>query len=275
MPSIQTFPAPNHPVPATGTRRLRAVAVSVGYGGAPVLDGIDLAVPDGRITVLIGANGCGKSTLLSALSRVRAASAGSVLIDGAAIARMPLREVAKKLTILPQAPIAPEGLTVRELCRLGRNPHRRSFGRTAHRDEQVVTRSLELCNLLDLQHRAVDELSGGQRQRAWIAVALAQDTPILLLDEPTTYLDLAHQVEVLQLLRTLNTEHGRTIVMVLHDLNQAARYADHVVALAHGTIYREGAPVDVITEETVKRVFGLDCRVIPNPLDGTPLCLPL
>ncbi|MFC6355474.1 ABC transporter ATP-binding protein [Luethyella okanaganae] len=255
--------------------RLRADDVTVGYTETPVLSGVTLDIPTGKITALIGANGCGKSTLLAALSRVRPPRDGTVLLDGASIARMPLREVAKSLTILPQTPIAPEGLTVRQLCRLGRNPHRGRFGRANTDDETIVSRAIAACGLLELQDRAVDELSGGQRQRAWIAVALAQDTPLLLLDEPTTYLDLAHQVEVLELLRTLNREHGRTIVMVLHDLNQAARYADHVVALSGGGIHIEGTPAETLTEQTIRLVYGLDCRIVPNPIDGTPLCIPL
>lgn len=259
----------------TATSRLKALDVTVGYPDVDVLENISLAIPDGKITALIGANGCGKSTLLAALSRARAPRLGAVVLDGEAISRSSLREVARKLTILPQAPIAPEGLTVKQLCSLGRNPHRRPFGRPGADDTRIIARAIELCDLTDLQDRGVDELSGGQRQRAWIAVALAQDTPLLLLDEPTTYLDLAHQVEVLELLRTLNREHQRTIIMVLHDLNQAARYAHHVIALHDGQIYAEGDPTDVLTEKTIQQVYGLECRVIPNPIDGSPLCLPL
>ncbi|WP_439628770.1 ABC transporter ATP-binding protein [Shinella sp.] len=257
------------------TARLRSERISVGYSGAPVLKAIDIAIRDGSITALIGANGSGKSTLLRTLARIIQPSAGTVYLDGKSIATLPTKTVAQALALLPQNPVSPEGLTVRQLCRFGRHPHKGVLSRPSRHDEEMVEDALTATGLLDLCDRELDQLSGGQRQRAWIAMALAQETPLLLLDEPTTYLDIAHQLEVLDLLKRLNTDQGRTIVMVVHDLNQAAQYADQVVAIAGGHIYATGTPAELLTPALIQAVFGVEAMVIPHPVDGTPLCVPL
>jgi iron complex transport system ATP-binding protein len=253
---------------------LRADRVSLAYDGDPVVHELTLAIPDGRITALVGPNACGKSTLLRGLARLLKPRSGAVFLDGQEIHRYPTRQVALRLGLLPQAPAAPEGLTVEDLVARGRYPHQSWLRQWSAEDEQVVERCLRLTGTDALRERPVDELSGGQRQRAWIAMALAQDTGVMLLDEPTTYLDLAHQVEVLDLLAELNEIEGRTIVLVLHDLNQAARYADHLVAMREGRIRVVGRPVDVVTERMVAEVFGIECRVVPDPVTGTPLVIP-
>lgn len=259
----------------TTKTHLSAKELAVGYAGAEILDQIDIAIPDGKITALIGANGSGKSTLLRALGRILQPLAGTIFLDGQSIATLPSREIARKLALLPQSPVSPDGLTVRLLCRFGRHPHKGMLSRLSRRDEEIVEEALAAVGLSNLSERPLDRLSGGQRQRAWIAMALAQETPILLLDEPTTYLDIAHQIEVLDLLRELNRKRGRTIVMVLHDLNQASQYADHLIAIGHGRIYAAGRPADMLTPELIKEVFGIDSLIIPHPIDGKPLCLPL
>lgn len=255
--------------------RLYARDLKLGYGNLAILEQIAIDIPDGKITALIGANGSGKSTLLRALGRVLDPQGGSVFLDGKAIATLPRKEVARTMAMLPQSPISPEGLTVRELCRFGRHPHKALLSRSSAHDEAVVGAALSAAGLEDLAERPLDRLSGGQRQRAWIAMALAQETPILLLDEPTTFLDIAHQIEVLQLLRTLNRTSGRTVVMVLHDLNQAAQYADHLIAVADGAIHATGKPEDLLTPELVRHVFGIEAVVVPHPVDNSPLCLPI
>jgi iron complex transport system ATP-binding protein len=256
--------------------RLRAEAVSLAYADGPtVIDALDLTVPDGRVTCIVGPNACGKSTLLRALARLLEPTGGRVLLDGQVIHRRPTKEVARSLGLLPQAPTAPAGLTVEDLVGRGRFPHQGFFRSWSDADEHAVEAALHLTETAGLRYRPVDELSGGQRQRVWIAMALAQQTPILLLDEPTTYLDVAHQLEVLDLLRELNEQQGRTIVMVLHDLNEAARYSDHLVALRDGRVVAEGRPADVVTPETVRAVFGIHCRVIDDPVTGTPLVVPV
>lgn len=253
---------------------LRANELRVGYGERDVLQGVDVPLPEGRITAIVGANACGKSTLLRTFARLLEPTGGSVLLDGAEIARLPTRDVAKRLGFLPQSPVPPEGLTVEDLVHRGRFPHQRLGRRSTSEDAERVDWALRATGVHDLKDRPLDRLSGGQRQRAWIAMALAQDTPILLLDEPTTYLDLAHQLEVLDLLVDLN-EQGRTIGIVLHDLNHACRYAHHLVALESGHVYAAGAPQAIVDEVLVKRVFGLDSRVIPDPVTGTPMCVPI
>ena len=259
----------------TGPRaELRADHLSLAYDGEPVVHDLTLAVPDGRITALVGPNACGKSTLLRGLARLLKPRSGAVYLDGQEIHRRPTRQVAQRLGLLPQAPTAPEGLTVEDLVARGRYPHQTWFRQWSAEDEVVVERCLRLTGTEELRDRPVDELSGGQRQRAWIAMALAQETGVMLLDEPTTYLDLAHQVDVLDLLAELNEREGRTIVIVLHDLNQAARYADHLVAMRDGRIRVAGRPADVVTEPMVADVFGIDCRVIADPIPGTPLVVP-
>jgi iron complex transport system ATP-binding protein len=255
--------------------RLRADQVRLGYGDRTVVDGLDLDVVAGTITAVIGPNGCGKSTLLRALGRLLKPAAGQVLLDGKRIDRTPTREVAKVLGLLPQAPSAPEGLTVADLVARGRHPHQAWYRQWSADDEDAVAQALEWTGIADLAERPVDELSGGQRQRAWISMALAQGTDLLLLDEPTTFLDLAHQVDVLELVRRLHTEAGRTVVMVLHDLNLAARYADRLVAMRDGQVVASGEPAEVITEALLEEVFGLAARVISDPVAGTPLVVPI
>ena len=254
--------------------RLRGERLTLGYASTDVLTAVDVSIPDGRITALIGANGSGKSTLLKALGRIIQPSAGAVYLDGKQISRTPGKVVAQTLALLPQSPISPDGLTVRQLCRFGRHPHKAMLARPSRHDENVVEAALAATGLSDLSERPLDRLSGGQRQRAWIAMALAQETPILLLDEPTTYLDIAHQLEILELLRALNRQRRRTIVLVVHDLNHAAQYADHLIAVVNGRIHAAGSPSTLLTPSLIRSVFGIDAVVMPHPLDGTPLCLP-
>jgi iron complex transport system ATP-binding protein len=253
---------------------LRAERLTLAYGERAVVHELELVIPRGAITAVVGANGCGKSTLLRALARLLAPREGAVLLDGRAIGRLPTREVAKRLGLLPQSPVAPDGITVEDLVARGRHPHQRLFRQWSREDETAVEAALEATATTALRERPLDELSGGQRQRAWIAMTLAQQTEIVLLDEPTTFLDLAHQVEVLDLLAELVTAHGRTVVMVLHDLNQACRYADHLVAMRDGRVHTTGAPAETVDATLVRDVFGLSARVIEDPETGTPLCLP-
>jgi iron complex transport system ATP-binding protein len=260
---------------AASPSTLAAVGISLAYDDRVVVDGLSLTIPTGRVTVIVGANACGKSTLLRGLARLLAPRRGSVLLDGDDIHRLPTREVATRLGILPQQPVAPEGISVADLVARGRHPHQRWFRQWSVDDEEAVAQALAATGITDLADRPVDELSGGQRQRVWIALALAQGTGLMLLDEPTTFLDLAHQVEVLDLLAELNEREHRTVVLVLHDLNLACRYAHHLVAMKGGTIVAEGAPPDVVTAGTVEQVFGLACRVIDDPMTGTPVVLPV
>ncbi|MFD9703176.1 ABC transporter ATP-binding protein [Lentzea sp. NPDC059081] len=255
--------------------RLEASSLSVGYGERLVVDTLDLSVVGGTVTAVIGPNGCGKSTLLKALGRLLPARSGAVLLDGKAIDRLPSREVARVLGMLPQSPSAPEGLTVADLVARGRHPHQAWYRQWSSEDAAAVDAALAMTGISDLAERTVDELSGGQRQRAWISMALAQGTDLLLLDEPTTYLDLAHQIDVLDLVQELHSSLGRTVVMVLHDLNLAARYADHIVAMRGGRIVAQGAPGEVLTEALLLDVFGLDARVVEDPVSGTPLVVPV
>lgn len=254
---------------------LSTKSLSLAYDGAPIIRDLNLAIPSGKISALVGANGCGKSTLLRGLARLLKPYGGTVYLDGQSIFNLATKEVAKQLGILPQGPVAPEGLTVKDLVGQGRYPYQNWLQQWSEEDEKIVHQALEITNLVSLEDRALDTLSGGQRQRAWIAMALAQDTDILLLDEPTTFLDLAHQIEVLDLLYELNQHEDRTIVMVLHDLNQACRYADYLVVVKQGRIFTAGEPHEVMTEEMVKEVFGLDCRIVPDPVVGTPMCVPI
>jgi iron complex transport system ATP-binding protein len=259
----------------TVDRSLATDSLSVGYDDRVVLADLSLTIPAGRISVIVGANACGKSTLLRAMARLLPPRSGAVLLDGKSIAERPTREVAKILGLLPQTPVAPEGIAVADLVARGRYPHRSFLKPWTTEDERAVTEALRMTDVLDLADRSVDELSGGQRQRVWIAMALAQDTDVLLLDEPTTFLDVTHQIEVLDLLTDLNRQRGTTIVMVLHDLNLAARYADELFAVKDGRLHSHGAPFDVVTESTVREVFGMDSRVVADDVSGTPLVLPI
>ncbi|MFJ3820844.1 ABC transporter ATP-binding protein [Streptomyces nodosus] len=259
----------------TAARTLTVEDARFGYGGRTVIDGLSLSVPPGRVSVIVGANACGKSTLLRGMARLLAPERGAVLLDGKDIHRTPTRQVARALGLLPQSPVAPEGIAVADLVARGRTPHHTLLSRWTSADDAAVARAMEATGVLELADRSVDELSGGQRQRVWIATALAQETELLLLDEPTTYLDVTHQVEVLDLLTDLNRDRGTTVVMVLHDLNLAARYADHLVAVKNGTLYATGSAAEVVTPRTVADVFGLRAEVIEDPVSGAPLVLPL
>lgn len=254
---------------------LKARDLTLQYDQRRVVEDLTAEIPEGRVTMIVGANACGKSTLLRGLSRLLKPAGGTVTLDGKDIHSRPARELARTLGLLPQHPTAPDGITVRDLVGRGRYPHQGFLRGWSEKDDAAVQRALEATETLDLAGRNVDELSGGQRQRVWIAMALAQETEVLLLDEPTTYLDLAHQVEVLDLVTDLNRQRGTTVAIVLHDLNLAARYADHVIALKGGRIVAEGASTDVITENLVRNVFGLESRVVPDPVSGTPLIIPL
>lgn len=249
--------------------------LSLAYEKTQIIRDLTLAIPTGQITVLVGANGCGKSTLLRGLARLLTPTQGAVYLDGKAIAQCSTKAIAQQLGLLPQNPTAPEGLTVRDLVAQGRYPYQNWMQQWSSQDERYVREALAITDLVELSDRPLDTLSGGQRQRAWIAMTLAQDTPILLLDEPTTFLDLAHQVEVLDLLHDLNQHQGRTIVMVLHDLNHACRYADYLIAMKAGQIYAAGEPQQVMTVETVQAVFNLHCEIHPDPIAGTPMCIPM
>jgi iron complex transport system ATP-binding protein len=268
-----------HPAATHGERvRLHAQGVRVGYGDAVVVggaEGLDLDVVDGTVTAVIGPNGCGKSTLLRTLARLLAPRHGHVLLDGRRLDAVPSREVATVLGVLPQDPTAPEGITVADLVARGRHPHQRWFRQWSREDEEAVAEALDWTGMAGFGERTLDTLSGGQRQRVWISMALAQGTEVLLLDEPTTFLDLAHQVDVLELVERLHRERGRTVVMVLHDLNLAARYAERLVAMHQGEIAVAGTPHEVLTEETVRDVFGLEARVVPDPVAGTPMVVPV
>ncbi|MGX1226533.1 iron complex transport system ATP-binding protein [Streptomyces ambofaciens] len=257
-----------------GASRLAARGVTVGYGARSVIDGLDVAIPPGVITTIIGPNGCGKSTLLRTLSRLLRPTGGTVVLDGEDIASLRTRDVAKKLGLLPQAPVAPEGLTVSDLVARGRHPHQSWLRQWSSDDADVVRQALAMTGVSDLADRPVDSLSGGQRQRVWISMTLAQGTDLLLLDEPTTYLDLAHAVDVLDLVDDLH-ESGRTVVMVLHDLNLATRYSDNLVVMREGAILAQGHPRDVITAELLHEAFGLRAKVIDDPVGDRPLVVPI
>jgi iron complex transport system ATP-binding protein len=268
--------------PAIGTHDEGRVAHTLGvedlrlsYDSLEVVKGLTTSIPTGKVTVIVGANACGKSTLLRGMARLLQPSGGTVLLDGKSIHRQPTKHVAKILGLLPQHPVAPEGIRVSDLVGRGRYPHQGWFRTWTSDDDEAVAQALRATQTLDLAARAVDELSGGQRQRVWIAMALAQGTELLLLDEPTTFLDVSHQVEVLDLLTDLNRRHGSTIVIVLHDLNLACRYADHLIAMKSGEIVAEGAPADVVTVETVQDVFGMAAQVVPDPVSGTPMVVPI
>jgi len=248
--------------------------LTLSYQDRIIIDQLDVAVPEGKISVFIGGNGSGKSTLLKSFARLLKPQKGVVILNGDDIRQKPTATVARELAILPQMPNAPEGITVRQLVALGRYPYQSWLQQWSEEDETMVNRALERTGTRALADRPVDALSGGQRQRAWIAMTLAQDTDIVVLDEPTTFLDLSHQMEILELLRELNRQEQKTIVMVLHDLNLACRYADQILVVHEQTVYAQGKPAEVLTEELVKTVFDLNCRIIPDPFFDTPLCIP-
>jgi iron complex transport system ATP-binding protein len=254
--------------------RLNASNLSLKYDERMVAENLNVSIPDNSFTIIIGPNACGKSTLLRALSRMLAPAEGVVNLDGAEISSYPTKEVARRLGLLPQTCIAPDGITVGDLVARGRYPHQGFLRQWTKEDAAIVSSSLRQTNVLELADRCVDELSGGQRQRAWIAMALAQRTPLLLLDEPTTYLDLAHQLDVMNLCADLHEEGNRTIVAVLHELNQAARYATHLIVMKSGSILAEGPPAEILTAELVERAFDLPCTVMPDPNTGTPMIVP-
>ena len=254
--------------------RLTVAEAALGYADRIVCEEVSVEIPDGAFTVIVGPNACGKSTLLKSLTRLLQPVRGSVLLDGESLHRLPTKHVAREVGLLPQGPVAPDGIRVIDLVSRGRYPHQRLFSPWSPEDEAAVAEAMDATGVRHLSGRLVDELSGGQRQRVWMAVALAQQTPILLLDEPTTYLDLSHQVELLELCRALNRTAGTTLVAVLHDLNQAARYADHIVAMKDGAVVSSGRSDEVITESLVAHVFGLDARVIADPESDSPLVVP-
>ncbi|MBQ1160629.1 ABC transporter ATP-binding protein [Streptomyces sp. A73] len=263
----------------SATGRLAARGLTLAYEDRTVVAELDLEVPDGEVTVVVGPNACGKSTTLRALGRLLRPRAGAVLLDGEDLAHIPTRTIAQSLGLLPQSPVAPEAITVSDLVARGRQPHQRWWQQWSQEDERAVTEAMERTDVTALSERPVDELSGGQRQRVWLAMALAQQTDLLLLDEPTTYLDIAHQVEVLDLVRqlaapTAEGTRGRTVVMVLHDLNQAARYADHLVAMKDGRVVARGRPDQIVDAALVREVFGLEAVVVPCPVTGDPLVVP-
>ncbi len=256
------------------SQSLRSNHVTLSYGTASVVSDLSVDIRDGEITTIIGPNGCGKSTLLRALARLMRPAGGSVILDGQEIHRLPTRDVAKRLGLMQQQPAPPGGITVEDLVRRGRYPHQSFLQPPSKRDSEIVHDALELTGMTDLRLRPVDQLSGGQRQRAWMAMAIAQETPLLLLDEPTTFLDIRHQMEIIELVQRLNTDANRTIVMVLHDINEAARSSHRIVAMRDGHIIREGAPDEVLDTDLLSDLYGVECDIFRQPVTGLPFCLP-
>jgi len=256
------------------THLFRTEQVVAGYEHKTILHGISLVIPSNKISVIIGANACGKSTLLKTMARLIKPTSGTITLDGKPIGKIPPKQLARTVGLLPQSPIVPEGISVADLVGRGRFPHQSWFSGWSRKDYEAVAEAMEIMKITELANRNIDELSGGQRQRVWIAMALAQQTDILFLDEPTTFLDITYQVEILDLLTELNRKYGTTIVMVLHDMNLSARYADYIFALRAGKLVAEGEPSQVMTSELVKDIFGLDCTVIEDPVSGAPMVVP-
>lgn len=254
--------------------RLRADALTLGYDGKIISQNLSVSIPDGEFTVIVGPNACGKSTLLRALSRLLKPQAGQVILDGKNIASIDTRQVARHLGLLPQSSQAPDGISVLDLVARGRYPHQKLLQQWTQADKLAVSNAMQATGVSELADRSVDALSGGQRQRVWIAMVLAQQTPLLLLDEPTTYLDIAHQIDLLELFSNLNQQHNHTLVAVLHDLNHACRYATHIIAMRDGQIVTQGHPREVITADLVEQVFGMPCLIIDDPVSHTPLVIP-
>jgi len=255
-------------------KALETKSLTLSYGETTIINELNLEIPKGKITIFIGSNGCGKSTLLRSLARLLKPTSGDILLEDKAIQNMQTKQIARQMAILPQGPQAPEGLTVLQLVKQGRYPYQTWLKQWSEKDEEMVQKALAATGMTEFAERDVHALSGGQRQRAWIAMTLAQDTDIILLDEPTTYLDMTHQIEVLDLLFELNETEERTIVMVLHDLNLACRYADNIVAIQDKQIYAQGKPEEIVDCKLVRDVFRMDCQIITDPLFGTPLCIP-
>jgi iron complex transport system ATP-binding protein len=253
---------------------IRLDRVQVGYDRRVVCDDLSLDVPTGGYTAIIGPNACGKSTMLRSIARILPYRSGSILLDGDEISQIPTRSLATRLGLLPQTSLAPEGIRVPDLVARGRHPHQRAFDRWSRADETIVAEAMRATGVSDLSGRLVDELSGGQRQRVWVAMVLAQQTPVLLLDEPTTFLDITHQYGLLELFEVLRRDLDRTIVIVLHDLNQAARYASHLIVMKDGDVVTAGPPSEIITEELIEDVYSLRCRIVPDPETGAPMVIP-
>lgn len=252
---------------------IRTKDLNISYGNLDIVKDLNLEIPKGKITTIIGANGCGKSTILKTLARIIKPKSGSIYINDKELNSQDSKELAKAMAVLPQSPQAPNGLTVEELISYGRFPHQKGFGKLKDEDKDIINWALEKTRILEFRDRPIEALSGGQRQRAWIAMALAQETDILLLDEPTTYLDLAHQLEVLKLLEELNKKEGRTIVMVIHELNNAARFADHMIGVKNGKIVCQGTAHEVMTKENLREIFNIDAEIVSEPKSGKPVCI--
>jgi len=257
------------------THTFRAEHITAGYDNKMILQDVSVTIPSNKISIIIGANGCGKSTLLKTMARLIKPTAGQVVLDGQPIQKLPAKQLAKVLGLLPQSPIVPEGITVADLVGRGRFPHHRFLKGWSQKDYAAVAEAMEMMNITEFADRHIDELSGGQRQRVWIAMALAQQTDILFLDEPTTFLDITYQVEILDLLTDLNRQYGTTIVMVLHDINLSTRYADYIFALHEGKLVAEGTPTDIISDALIKDIFALDCMVIEDPVSTSPSVVPI
>ncbi len=251
---------------------LSAKDLTLQHGNTTIVESLNLTLPEGKVTAIVGPNGCGKSTLLNGLSRIHHPSHGGVLLDGKDIHKQASRDVARRLALLPQDTIAPDGITVSELIRFGRHPHQSALKQWQMSDQEAIDYALKAADLSALKDRLLDTLSGGQRQRAWIAMSIAQETPLLLLDEPTSALDLGHQIEVFELIKALS-EEGKTVAMVVHDLPSACRYADHIVAMKSGKIISEGCPKDVMTKELVLELYGIECDLMPDPMTGSPILI--